>query len=48
MKKKVLSMILTTGMVLSMLAGCGSTAQETSGNNSETTTAANTETKDAA
>ena len=48
MKKKVLSMILTTGMVLSMLAGCGSTAQETSGNSSETTTAANTETKDAA
>ncbi len=48
MKKKVLSMILTTGMVLSMLAGCGSTAQETSGNNRETTTAANTETKDAA
>lgn len=47
-KKKVLSMILTTGMVLSMLAGCGSTAQETSGNSSETTTAANTETKDAA
>lgn len=48
MKKKVLSMILTTGMVLSMLAGCGSTAQETSGNSSETTTAANAETKDAA
>ena len=48
MKKKVLSMILTTGMVLSMLAGCGSTAQETSGNSSETTTAANTETKDVA
>lgn len=48
MKKKVLSMILTTSMVLSMLAGCGSTAQETSGNSSETTTAANTETKDAA
>ena len=31
-----------------MLAGCGSTAQETSGNSSETTTAANTETKDVA
>ena len=47
MKKKVLSMILTTGMVLSMLAGCGSATQETSGGSSETT-AASTETKDAA
>lgn len=43
MKKKVLSMILTTGMVMSMLAGCGSTAQTTTSDDSSTTTTASTE-----